>query len=393
MMSYGFELAKVDTLAGNLSGLNKSAAFIADLKAQMQRLMPENDPIKAMLSGKMNAGAFAAAGLDPSKLNALTLLSGAQQSWQTERMTAEMRRNLLTFGGAEGRLAISRMDQGQMTIGPELLARTKSAMDAAYQTAIRDAMTYVGTQQEDVGRRIQNTQAAIAAEFSKVGKAISKSVDDATESLIRVINGLNMTLNERLKSEKLPNIEEQIMGIAQGSVLDNLFKRKRTELSSDDEAKFQKFYSDWAQKAGLNPNPDDPHHRYDYRGAWKDQYVPEMNASDNRFHWPSEYKDWDHPNRYVEGMDTINQRMLSMADVYVQGAAVISDSISAAKDSLIEEIRKAVMILNSGFLNKNQSSETSSIQINGNIYGFADFVEQVRIAGLDLRRRNDPQWG
>ena len=48
----------------------------------------------------------------------------------------------------------------------------------------------------------------------------------------------------------------------------------------------------------LNPNPDDPLHKYDYRGAFKagDEPGPEG-------HWPSNFKDYDHPNRFVQTPD------------------------------------------------------------------------------------------
>src|SRR3990167_765913 len=36
-----------------------------------------------------------------------------------------------------------------------------------------------------------------------------------------------------------------------------------------DEDQFQAWYKSWAAKTGINPNPDDPQHKYDYRAAFK----------------------------------------------------------------------------------------------------------------------------
>ena len=67
-----------------------------------------------------------------------------------------------------------------------------------------------------------------------------------------------------------------------------------------DEAKFQDWYRRYAQQLGLSLNPDDPEHYYDWRAAWQAGATPDRSG-----HWPSQFKAPGHPNRYVEGMDTI----------------------------------------------------------------------------------------
>ncbi len=67
-----------------------------------------------------------------------------------------------------------------------------------------------------------------------------------------------------------------------------------------DEQAFRAWYSSHAAKLGLNPNPDDPRHHYDYRAAYRAGASP-----DKKGHWPSQFKAPDHPNRYVDGIDTI----------------------------------------------------------------------------------------
>ena len=80
---------------------------------------------------------------------------------------------------------------------------------------------------------------------------------------------------------------------------------KRTKLSPDEEEKFQAWYADIAEKSGIARDPDEPEHRYDYRGAYKAGMGPAPAPDDNnRLHWPSQFKDDDHPNRFINGVDT-----------------------------------------------------------------------------------------
>jgi hypothetical protein len=79
---------------------------------------------------------------------------------------------------------------------------------------------------------------------------------------------------------------------------------RRTALSAKEEAEFQRWYKGWAQRAELDPNPDSPLHKYDYRGAFKAKEEPQVDSGDGLYHWSSRFKDPDHPNRYVNGVDT-----------------------------------------------------------------------------------------
>jgi hypothetical protein len=72
------------------------------------------------------------------------------------------------------------------------------------------------------------------------------------------------------------------------------------------EVEFRKFYSDQAKKWNLDPNPDDPRHHYDYRKAYKAGARPDKTG-----HWPSKYKEENHPNRFVKGEDTITGKKMT----------------------------------------------------------------------------------
>jgi hypothetical protein len=74
-------------------------------------------------------------------------------------------------------------------------------------------------------------------------------------------------------------------------------RSKRLEQAGEQE--FQDWYSGHAKRLGLDPNPDDPRHQYDYRAAHKAGVDP---GPDN--HWDSRFKSDDHPNRFIDGVDT-----------------------------------------------------------------------------------------
>lgn len=65
------------------------------------------------------------------------------------------------------------------------------------------------------------------------------------------------------------------------------------------ETDFQSWYAGWSKKLGLNPNPDDPQHFYDYRAAFQAGAVPDKSG-----HWPSQFKREGHPRMVVGGVNT-----------------------------------------------------------------------------------------
>lgn len=77
----------------------------------------------------------------------------------------------------------------------------------------------------------------------------------------------------------------------------------RQSVEGFDEKAFKSWYADWAKVTGINPNPDDPKHQYDYRAAFQAGVKPEI-ANDGLYHWPSQFKLEGHPNLIVEGVNT-----------------------------------------------------------------------------------------
>lgn len=95
-------------------------------------------------------------------------------------------------------------------------------------------------------------------------------------------------------------------------------------LSPEEEAQFQDWYRNWAQRLRLNPNPDDPRHFYDYRGAYQagiepspwvgttqpgslwglGQMMPDRAMERAPMHWSSQFKREGHPHEVVGGTNT-----------------------------------------------------------------------------------------
>lgn len=89
-----------------------------------------------------------------------------------------------------------------------------------------------------------------------------------------------------------------------------------------DEKAFQQWYGKAAADTGISPNPDDPEHYYDYRGAYASGVEP---PTEQGGHWPSQFKSPGHPNRYVDGIDTISGKPAKTATNQQTGEKVFFD--------------------------------------------------------------------
>jgi hypothetical protein len=74
--------------------------------------------------------------------------------------------------------------------------------------------------------------------------------------------------------------------------------------NSFDEQKFQSWYAAWAKKAGIDPDPDNPEHYYDYRAAFSAGVEPSIDPADKQYHWPSQFKKEGHPRMVLDGVNT-----------------------------------------------------------------------------------------
>jgi hypothetical protein len=85
----------------------------------------------------------------------------------------------------------------------------------------------------------------------------------------------------------------------------NRYLWQPTWLPPQQENRFGDFYSKLAQQHGLNENPDDSEHYYDYRGAWAAGGQPDATQD---FHWSSLFKAPGHPRETINGVNTVTGR-------------------------------------------------------------------------------------
>ena len=69
------------------------------------------------------------------------------------------------------------------------------------------------------------------------------------------------------------------------------------------EIDFMNWYRSWSDKLGLDPDPYNPEHYYDYKSAWKNGVEPTYDAQTGEWHWPSEFKLEGHPREFITQPD------------------------------------------------------------------------------------------
>jgi hypothetical protein len=72
-----------------------------------------------------------------------------------------------------------------------------------------------------------------------------------------------------------------------------------------DENAFQEWFARTSKQLDLNPDPDAAVGAYDYRKAFRSGVIIPPSAKPGDFHFPSEFKRPHHPNRFVDGVDTL----------------------------------------------------------------------------------------
>ena len=120
-----------------------------------------------------------------------------------------------------------------------------------------------------------------------------------------------------------------------------IIERKRTALKPEKEKQFQDWYAQWSAKAGLDPDPDNPLHKYDYRGAFNSGLQPEI-SEDGLYHWPSQFKDDDHPNRFVAGIDTKTGKPAPPAAAYPPGTPTIGVPTPGERISMERALKEPI---------------------------------------------------
>ena len=92
-----------------------------------------------------------------------------------------------------------------------------------------------------------------------------------------------------------------------------------TKLNPLDEIDFKKWYRKYSDEVGVNSNPDDVEHYYDYRGYWKDTGGAPVLKSNN-YHLPDTYKLKGHPSYYRTDKESHKEGMYGKTEsIYPYG--------------------------------------------------------------------------
>lgn len=84
----------------------------------------------------------------------------------------------------------------------------------------------------------------------------------------------------------------------------------QADVRKDEEARFMAWYKKNYASRGINPNPDDPRQRYDYRSAWMHGDDPDPTT----WHGSSRWKLEGHPRLIVDGVNTKTGEVVKKAD-------------------------------------------------------------------------------
>jgi hypothetical protein len=209
-IDFGGDLAALDNTAA-LPGLMKGLDGINSLIGSLKQLASQFDPIQQILSGVWGPdtwGGLAGMGLDPSKLTGITDLIKYEKGWdqaiQDFQKTGKLAKGgileqgLWQFGGTAGISALQQYGKGFNTITPDLLAATKAAMDASYQSTIKNALDYLGKAQQQTTDAIDTMTSAVTAQFDVVGRNIGTAISNAATSVIAELDLILGAINKQI---------------------------------------------------------------------------------------------------------------------------------------------------------------------------------------------------
>ena len=116
-----------------------------------------------------------------------------------------------------------------------------------------------------------------------------------------------------------------------------------TKLTKKQEGKFQNWYKNVSYELGLDSNPDNPLHAYDYRGFWLENRNKDINYKQPDFHFTDTYKQPNHPtfsieSKYADKKYGIDPKTVGHweGDNFISGS--FNNLIAARTDKPIKEL-------------------------------------------------------
>lgn len=108
----------------------------------------------------------------------------------------------------------------------------------------------------------------------------------------------NQVFNAQEQWKKVNRINDDGTKYRRGGKIDK--KRFKTILNDKNEKEFVNWYKNVSSILGLNENPDNPNHHYDYRGYWLENKNNNIDYNVEGFHFPDTYKQPTHPTFSIE---------------------------------------------------------------------------------------------
>lgn len=110
---------------------------------------------------------------------------------------------------------------------------------------------------------------------------------------------------------------------------DEFLARTAPKSKSFDEGAFRNWYGGVSKKLGINPDPDDPEHHYDYRAFYQDVQAGRVKSPDHGGHFISAYKTAGHPREYLA--DSKGNVFSTVTGKYGDGTSVNDRELAKAE--------------------------------------------------------------
>jgi len=151
---------------------------------------------------------------------------------------------------------------------------------------------------EDVEAERQKilSQISLAGQKAKTGIA-KRDINNwllANKTVLEeMTKGTQQAIQSNQERTKFEAYEKLYIAEGKDKELIDLYQRMTGEflpIRELNENDFQIWYGEQANKTGINPNPDDPNHKYDYRAAYMAEVEPSLSPEDGKYHWPSQFE-------------------------------------------------------------------------------------------------------
>jgi hypothetical protein len=153
------------------------------------------------------------------------------------------------------------------------------------------------------------------------------------------------------------------------------------------ETQFRGWYDKVAKSAGINPDPDDPQHFYDYRAA----YAAGVKGPDKTGHWPSEFKTEGHPRMVVDGKNTKTGAPAVDADLERKRNLILFGTSEAPAGSKGGKKKLDLKVPKTGTATKNPAAKTGEKSFEQWMKENPELARQPGIYGLLDQNLTDEQ--